>query len=38
MVLKFSTGKKEKFEIGVTSHPAAIYLPNGSDFRKTPCK
>lgn len=37
IVLKFSSGKKEKYEIGVSSHPAIIYLP-GDDFRKVPCK
>jgi hypothetical protein len=37
IVLKFKTGDKEKYEIGVISRPAAIYLPDGHTFLKTGC-
>ncbi|WP_120516355.1 hypothetical protein [Chitinophaga barathri] len=37
IVLKFSSGKKKKYQIGTSSSPAVIFLP-GDDFFKVPCK
>lgn len=38
MILKFSGGKKKRYEIGVTSVPAVIYLRQHVEFRKVACK
>lgn len=38
MVLKFRNGQRKQYSIGVTSLPATIYLPNGAEFHKVPCK
>lgn len=38
MVLKFSGGGKERYQVGVSSFPAVIYLSEGEEFRKVGCR
>jgi hypothetical protein len=37
IIMKFSNGKRKRYEIGLATFPAVIYLP-GDDFHKVPCK
>lgn len=38
MIMKFSNGKKKRYEVGVSSLHAAIYLSSENTFRKVPCE